>query len=76
MAEPHLLRDQVETVRVRVLPDGRLDRNNAAAYLGRSPKTLADWALKGIGPRVRKVGGRCFYLKDDLDSFIRGKEAR
>jgi hypothetical protein len=39
--------EELEVVRVRVLPDGRLGRKNAALYLRRSPKTLAQWALHG-----------------------------
>jgi hypothetical protein len=65
----------VERVRVRVLPDGRMSRDDAALYLGHKPKTLAQWALKGRGPRHIKVGGRCFYYRVDLDSFIRGEAA-
>ncbi len=65
----------VESVRVRVLPDGRMDRLNAAKYLGRAPKTLAMWALEGKGPRWVKVGGRIFYYRDALDAFIRGGAA-
>lgn len=62
----------VEEVRVRVMPDGRMSREDAAAYLGMKPKTLAMWELQGKGPRSVKVGGRRFYFKDDLDAFIRG----
>jgi hypothetical protein len=62
-------------VRVRVLPDGRMTRQDAAKYLGRQPKTLAMWALRGKGPRSIRVGGRRFYYKADLDSFIRGEAA-
>jgi hypothetical protein len=60
----------IEMVRVRVLPDGRLDRRNAALYLGRSPKTLAMWALQGRGPPPQKdkVSGRVFYLLSDLEA--------
>ena len=63
----------VEQVRVRVLPDGRLSRKDAARYLGRAEKTLAMWCLNGQGPRAVKVGGRVFYFKDDLDAFVRGE---
>ena len=66
---------EVETVRVRVLPDGRMDRKSAAAYLGREPKTLAEWKLHGTGPRCVKVHGRCFYYRADLDAFIGGEVA-
>lgn len=61
---------QVETVRCRVLPDGRLDRENAAMYLGVKEKTLASWQTMGRGPRSMKVGGRVFYRREDLDKFI------
>ena len=62
--------EAIEQVRVRVLPDGRMARTDAARYLGRAEKTLAMWALKGLGPRMVKVGGRCFYYRQDLDAFI------
>lgn len=65
--------DTIEMVRVRVLPDGRLDRNNAAKYLGLQPKTLANLESRGKGPRSRKVGGRVFYYKEDLDAYINGQ---
>lgn len=60
----------VDPVRVRILPDGRMDRVNAAIYLGRRPKTLAMWKLEGKGPPAHKAGGRCFYLKKELDEFL------
>ncbi len=64
---------ELEPVRVRVLPDGRMDSNNAAKYLNRAPKTLAMWRMRGIGPPWIKCGGRVFYFKDRLDAFIRGE---
>lgn len=60
----------IDPVRVRVLPDGRLDRENAAAYIGVKEKTLAQWKTQGRGPRSMKVGGRVFYKQADLDQFI------
>jgi hypothetical protein len=65
----------VEQIRVRVLPDGRMTRDDAARYLGHQSKTLAMWGWHGKGPRSVKVGGRIFYFRDDLDAFIRGGEA-
>jgi hypothetical protein len=62
-------------VRVRVLPDGRISAEDAARYLGHAPKTLAMWRVRGIGPRFRKVGGRIFYFRRDLDAFIAGEAA-
>ncbi len=66
---------EVEPVRVRVLPDGRMDSNNAAKYVNRAPKTLAMWRMQGIGPEWKKCGGRIFYSKEVLDAFIRGEAA-
>ena len=60
---------QMETNKVLVLPDGRLDRKNAAKFLGYSPATLADWHRLGKGPRSRMVGGRRFYNIEDLRQF-------
>lgn len=56
-------------VQVTVLPDGRLDAKNAAAYLGLSVKTLAMKRCTGKGPRFVKRG-RIFYFKHDLDSWL------
>lgn len=47
-----------------------MDRHNAARYLGRAPKTLAQWKTNGKGPPGKKVGGRVFYYREDLDAFI------
>lgn len=59
----------VEHVQVRVLPDGRVSRADAAAFLGYTPKTLACWSSLGLGPLPRKVGGRIFYLLKDLEAY-------
>lgn len=75
MTETVTSADAVDRVRVRVLPDGRLRRGDAALYLGHSAKTLAMWQLQGKGPRSVKVGGRVFYFKADLDAFVRGESA-
>ena len=65
----------VERVRVRVLPNGNMDSNNSAKYVGRAPKTLAMWRMQGVGPEWTKNGGRVFYNKEALDAFMRGKGA-
>ena len=63
----------IERVKVRVLPDGRLTRRDAATYLGLKEKTLAQWAIQNRGPLSRRVGGRCFYDLSDLKAFVRGE---
>ena len=72
MSLPEVQQTETDTVPIRVLPDGRLDRRNAARYLGRAVKTLATWSTKGKGPRPVKIAGRIFYFKDALDEFING----
>ena len=64
---------EIEPVRVRVLPGGRVDSNNAAKYVDRAPKTLAMWRMQGIGPPWWKCGGRVFYNIEALDAYLRGK---
>lgn len=61
---------EVETIRIRILPNGRMDRENAAKYLNRKPKTLAMWSMQGKGPTVHRAGGRVFYYREELDRFI------
>ena len=64
---------EIEPIRIRVLPDGRMDRENAAKYLGKKPKTLAMWNLSGKGPKSQKIGGRVYYYQDDLDAYVQGQ---
>jgi hypothetical protein len=65
----------VHQVTVQVLPDGRVDRKNAAAALGRSAKTLAEWQSRGHGPKGFLIGGRVFYRWADVEAFARGEAA-
>lgn len=65
----------VEFARVLSTPDGRVSRAEAAAFLGYKAKTLAEWHRVGKGPRSRMVGGRRFYLLDDLVKFAQGEGA-
>ena len=60
---------RVETVAVRMFPDGRMNSKNAALYLGLEEKTLAMKRSDGTGPDFIKRG-RIFYFKDDLDAWI------
>ncbi len=60
---------ELERVKVTVFPDGRLDTENAARFLGLSPKTLAIMRSSGTGPRFVKRG-RVFYFVEDLRAWI------
>jgi hypothetical protein len=61
---------EIDVVRVQVLPGGRMNRANAAKYLGRWPPTLASWAMQPKGLQPHNVGGRAYYYLQELDSFI------
>ena len=60
----------IDRVRIRVLPDGRVNRRDSAAYLGISPKTLAMWQTQGKGPASILVGGRRFHFLEELDRYV------
>lgn len=66
--------DAIEQVKVRVSPDGRVSRKDAAVYLNRKVKTLAQWKCDGHGPPPINVGGRIFYRLADLESFASGAQ--
>jgi len=54
---------------INFYPDGRLDAENAAKYLGISKMTLAVYRSKKTGPSYIKIG-KIFYLKRDLDEWL------
>lgn len=66
---------EAEVKKVSVLPDGRVDTANAAAYVGLSKKTLAIMRCRGTGPRFIKRG-RVFYYITDLDAWLKAGEAQ
>ena len=66
---------QVIEITVTVLPDGRMDTKNAAAYLGFAVKTLTMMRCYGTGPKFVKRG-RIFYFRADLDAWIKEGRAR
>ncbi|WP_321336507.1 helix-turn-helix domain-containing protein [Breoghania sp.] len=44
----------------------------AATALRHSRHTLNRWRGAGTGPAFRKIGGRIFYTKADVESYIDG----
>jgi excisionase family DNA binding protein len=51
-----------------------LDRDQAAAYLGISPRTLAVWATtKRYALKYVRIGRRVKYRRADLDAFIEAR---
>jgi hypothetical protein len=63
-------RGSIAVVKVEVLADGRMDRANAAKYLGRSPQTLRIWSVRGKGPRSYTVSGRAYYYFADVEAYV------
>ena len=52
-----------------------LNREQAAAFLHVQPKTLANWASQGKGPKFRKPGGRVvLYTQEDLEAWVDGRQ--
>ena len=57
--------------------DEWITREQAAAELGYSPKTLANWSSKGIGPKSypgnpdlpKRGSNRAKYLRSDIEKF-------
>jgi hypothetical protein len=63
------MNSEIQRVKVVVFPDGRLDSDNAAQFLGYSPKTLAMMRSAGTGPKFVKRG-RIFYFLEDLQKWM------
>jgi hypothetical protein len=60
---------ELERIKITIFPDGRLDTDNAAQYLGLSTKTLAMMRSAGNGPKFVKRG-RVFYFLEDLQTWM------
>lgn len=42
------------------------------AYLGKTPKTLANWRSRGIGPRATRLPGRrVVYRRAEVESWLK-----
>lgn len=48
----------------------RMRVDAAASYLGLSESTLNKMRGEGRGPRFIRLGGRCFYRREDLDAYV------
>lgn len=65
---------KLSPIEIEIYPDGRMDSNNAAKYLGISEKTLATYPCKGTSPKFIKKGRRVFYFQSDLDEWLNESE--
>ncbi len=64
------------TDEVKTLPDGRMNKNQAAKYIGVARGTLERYIRDGIGPRVTKLGGAVWFFKADIDAWIEAERDR
>lgn len=48
----------------------KLNRADAAEYLGLQKSTLERWATEAKGPKFYKAGSRVWYLQSELDRWI------
>jgi hypothetical protein len=54
---------------LKMFPDGRMNTDAAAEYIGCTRQTLAQWRTEKKGPAYVKRG-RIFYYKEDIDSWL------
>jgi len=52
-----------------------MNQDQAASYLGLSPRTLEQWRLKGGGPAFVRMSQRCVrYRQVALDAWLQARE--
>jgi hypothetical protein len=49
----------------------KLKPEEVAAIVEQTPKTLANWRWKGIGPSYVKLGNVIRYYADDVEEYVR-----
>lgn len=53
----------------RIDPNGWFDTEETAGHVGASPKTLANMRSLGTGPCFHKIGGKVWYLGEDIIAY-------
>jgi hypothetical protein len=64
---------EIERPICKATPDGRMDQENAAIYLGVSTQHLYNLRNKEDGPPCFKIGRKYYYHLRDLDRWILDK---
>ncbi|HUZ47306.1 MAG TPA: helix-turn-helix domain-containing protein [Terriglobia bacterium] len=59
-----------------VVMDGYLTPEKLARDLGASPRTLARWHSRRIGPPRTTVGRTILYRREAVEDWLRGREER
>ena len=60
----------IDQVKIRVLPDGRVSLKDAAKFIGVSYSGITAMVADDRGPRTKKVGGRRFSTLDWLHEYV------
>lgn len=61
---------------VQEKPSGLVPAEEAAAYIGLKPQTLAKMRVKGTSPPFHKIGSRVLYNVAELDAWIAARARR
>ena len=61
----------IRITEIEIMPDGRMNRENAAKYLGMSVVGLEGWATRARGPKYTLIARKAWYWKQDLDDWIK-----
>ena len=64
---------------VRILPDGRISRADAALYIGVSPNTMRAWDVSGRHDDLFQkltVAGRVYYRFEQIVAFVEAQMGR
>jgi hypothetical protein len=51
-----------------------VSREQLAANIGKSPKTLVRWELDGRGPPVTRIGRDVLYFLPSVEKWLRSQE--
>lgn len=62
-----------KTMAIQVTPPTKLNRADAACYIGVKKATLASWATLGKGPKFVKVGAKVWYFQRHLDDWLESR---
>lgn len=65
---------RVERVHIQITPAGKVSRVDAGKILRKTPKTMANYAVRGIGPKATMIGGRAFYDYEECLAMARGEK--
>jgi excisionase family DNA binding protein len=60
---------------VSPLFEGYLTKEQLAAQLGRSPRTIDRWALSGQAPAPTRIGRTVLFRRDAVLEWLRGQES-